>query len=46
LVSTPNREAHFNEEDAGDLAYELLGEAVLTMKQREQRLPALRYWMA
>jgi hypothetical protein len=46
-VSTPNREAHFNEEDAGDLAYELLeGEAVVTMKQREQRLPALRYWMA
>jgi hypothetical protein len=28
------------------LAYELLeGEAVVTMKQREQRLPALRYWM-
>jgi hypothetical protein len=47
LVNTPNGEAHFNQEDAGDLAYELLeGEAVVTMKQREQRPPALRYWMA
>jgi hypothetical protein len=46
-VNTPNREAHFNQEDAGDSAYESLEEeAVVTMKQREQRLPALRYWMA
>jgi hypothetical protein len=43
-VNTPNREAHFNKEDVGDLAYELLeGEAVVTMKQQEQQLPALHY---